>query len=739
MSITPAHNKDFPIIIEADCDIPYITVQMHEFFERFLDFTSLPSSEDEPAMVTEFYISSPETPVLTIYNHDYRNQTKAQFNCDFQTLENILSNSIDALKLNEAKLLVFLQKYFKDNGFESKVVDRVVRRAQSNYEEHMLETVFGDTYLSFYSLIYCMKDSVIRPEAIRGPFATHVNNLIFADDSEGLIIFLLEARKSLRMFFKGPKVSEARPDYDFEKDEPLEWLLNENAKISLRKFLEKQAPEYRFLLAKLYKSLMPNEFEDLDIEDHIPENNSFDLNSLSPVVLKGMDMVKLGRLIGENYAKDGFSDLFRFQAEELSPIWQAFDDSFREQDFEKNGLEAQYNADLSLGKLFFDNTFFTGILQMQRPIIIADRDADKEEGFLDLAAEDYLSLDYSDYSNVNGGSNVCAFGEDDIIRTGFGFVSVTYSDEKTAEDAALRRAGLADAKKRKVTALPVLSIDPYIAKLDDCIDLKKTLSPLQDIISIANHDYFHQLTARVIAPYALARGDQSLYSEVVGEFGLRDVSGRLGALRRAWNGVEEENKHLSEYAPPGKESYEFVALFMHAQLYMNHLHYSDVGRQMEGHFEALGECVNDAMDELRDQGMYEEAHCLGFFAMTTAMYNIKRLVPDNHPLTKHAEKVANQLTFDVSFLERQVADADWGEKINWSFVQPFDVINGFVKQRIKGDLDFLFSQEPKAIAARDNALKDSRLIYSAVEGDFKWAEKKYHERLNRPKFPGSAS
>jgi hypothetical protein len=350
-------------------------------------------------------------------------------------------------------------------------------------------------------------------------------------------------------------------------------------------------------------------------------------------------------------------EIARAQAEDLAPLWSAFENSNHKiKPLPNAGREDIPFTRAGMETLARDIARYLHIAQTQLPVIVP-MPGDTEIGG---ALEDMKAQ----ITFINGGGKrlfETYRGRNAMpaLSSNFGFMSVRKEE-----------TGAAGVKSRKLVALPVFALEKKMLDLAlGQAEGREMLEDFQQMIGIVNHDYFHHLTARIITPYfdgsdpALLKMDETplgaLLGPAVKKPGLApDMGGAFEALK-AENAMQFKKRYESDPAlrfKTGADNYEFHSLYLHAAVYQDLLHDGPQGKKMLSHlhsyFARLNMLANASAPGDKEEGTAQAAK---IYYSSLVYNNLLRIVPHGHKLAQACEKMIDGLDIPVDLVRKSVA------------------------------------------------------------------------------------
>lgn len=408
-------------------------------------------------------------------------------------------------------------------------------------------------------------------------------------------------------------------------------------------------------------------------------------------------------------AKNARTALCQMQCDDLEDVWQAFDKAY------SINPSAELDGD-SMRQLFNESSQLLKVVQTQKPIIT---DCYRAEWFTRALNNLFPNLEQRkewqlSRMDINLDGTICAYGEEHNYKSDFYFLRATYPDQKGSKD---------------IVAVPVVRIDPALIKDVDAEDIDSIMNGLKTLITIANHDYYHQISGRLMIPYFGDGTNILLFNQTPYAKGhkISWFSDPIDCNSESYYGDVVHNKQRpkgewSFLSPEGRgyDSYEYNAAFMHAHLYQDCLHDGEMGALMH---QAIDDCVKGikvAMKRCAIYGYREQDQLFGFYFSVIMKTNIARLVSKDHPLMTYLDEQLEQLPLESDFCKQQSDKRNSDISYEGRELTALSYLNGFVSDLLEKNIGYIHSDQPRAVLARNKIMDLSHEMFSAIEKDFSY-------------------
>ncbi len=423
-----------------------------------------------------------------------------------------------------------------------------------------------------------------------------------------------------------------------------------------------------------------------------------DLSPLAPVLVKDRPAFDAGLTsFAQFLSKNAKEAIMQAQMNDLTDVWSAF-----ERHYQTHVQASEVLLADDMRSLFQKSSTSLNVIQLQEPIITDTYMSRALSDELNRTAPDYQWR--CDHMDVGGAPlKVFSSDEGETYETTFCFVRVVQSEKEKHSGA--------------IFAVPLIMIDSKISKMVDFSRLRPLLQAFQHISAVANHDYYHQITGRVMfpyfddledffdkTPYAQAHNIRwrSRVTECVSETYYGGVSNKQD-YKGAWSFLSPDND--------GLESYEFLAAFMQASLYTDYLDDTKTGEDFKEAIDHAFDSLLELVTELRDSDQKQEADICGFYFSSLLMMNIVRVVNYDHPIVLKAENWIDRLSLSSEFRDQYLVKNRKNDGATSAYVLEH------VKKLTKNNVLYLWSNSPQAQRAREESLTLTHEVFSAVKQD----------------------
>lgn len=452
-------------------------------------------------------------------------------------------------------------------------------------------------------------------------------------------------------------------------------------------------------------------------KEHMAQKEN-SLEILAPTLLqRDKTSVDKAYLFIDFLAKNARTAISQIQCDDLKLVWQAFGKAYSVNPNSK--LDS-----VSMNQLFNESSDLLRVIQTQQPIVTDCYRGDwftiaLRERFPNEKQQKEWQISRMD---VNLDGSICAYGDEHNYRSDFYFIRATYPDH---ED------------HKNIVAVPVVHIDPDLTRNLNLEDIDAVMDGLKTLITIANHDYYHQISGRLMIPYFgdgmnIIHFNQTPYAQAHKVSWFSDPE---ECDSEAYYGDVVRHKQSSEgawaFLSPdglGYDSYEYNAAFMHAHLYQNHLHEGEKGIQM---YQAIDVCVagiKGAMKKCALYGYREQDQLFGFYFSVIMKTNIARLVPFDHPLMMYLDEQLAQLPLEADFCKQQSEKRNSGISYEGEELTALTYLNGFISDLLEKNIGYIHSDHEGAVKARAQIMDLSHEMFTAIEKDFTYARAKQKVR-----------
>lgn len=391
------------------------------------------------------------------------------------------------------------------------------------------------------------------------------------------------------------------------------------------------------------------------------------VHSLAPILSGAADHG--ARAFARFVRNISLDDAAAAQADMLAPVWDAFEHAAPRLQPLGKGRPANAPATAEgMHALSRAVAGYMGVAQTQLPVIMpAGWSAARMLN--DIAAVNHVmsqAMSFADYS-VRGSAIYAMANGDDGRTHPIGFSFLTARRVHSVVVDGMRVA------KESLLSLPVISLDAAILKDTMAHGGEGIVRAAQEIAGIFNHDYFHHFTAAIINPYyahvnGLTFGDTA-YALLEKELENRRAADRnVFNVRSAatpasreylygrWNEYGQNDREWPVFGSPGAD-YEGHAMHMHNRLYREYMDDGPAGAALRRHIDDCADGVAALGERLAAAGKEPRAVAeMKFYYASYLTFNLRRLVPLDHPVMQHAESAIARMAIDPNQCRAIVRD-----------------------------------------------------------------------------------
>lgn len=382
------------------------------------------------------------------------------------------------------------------------------------------------------------------------------------------------------------------------------------------------------------------------------------VHQLAPILSGGAD--ETARAFAAFVHAIPLSDAATAQADMLAPVWDAFERAiphakplgeFRPDNAPATAAEMH---DLSLSV-----AAYMGVVQTQLPVILPTgaSGASILNRMVEAAQPNGSDLSFADFSVRGSGIHSMANEDGEWTHdVGFSFLTAQRAHTDVVEGQRVT--------KRTLLSLPVISLDAGILADTLAHGGEGVVRATQEIAGIFNHDYFHHFTAAIINPYystynggldsgKIPYGLVQQKIEEQAENDKRPFNNVSAAPRSSreylygrWNNYGQNEKEWPVFGSP-HANYEGHAMHMHNVLYRRYLDDTPVGVALRRHIDDCADGVAALGARMAAAGKSPEAVAeMKFYYASYLTFNLRRLVPLDHPVMQHADAAIARMDID---------------------------------------------------------------------------------------------